>query len=141
MGAESSVSSTLSLERAIKKKKVQSDSPDSRASDEPLVTMSSTQQVVYRNGQPTAAPILIYEDTHREVVPQCIASLMSIFHLYPCGGSALSESVFKGKRVYCCLCPVAIATTCGMTLWAFSNNHLFGTAYKDILIAMDKVRL
>ena len=26
------------------------------------------------------------------------------------------------------------------TLWAFSNNHLFGTAYKDILIAMDKVR-
>ena len=44
------------------------------------------------------------------------------------------------------LCPnpihvVAIATTCGMALWAFSNNHLFGTAYKDILIAMDKVRL
>ena len=39
------------------------------------------------------------------------------------------------------LCPVAIATTCGITLWAFFNNHLFGTAYKDILIAMDKVRL
>ena len=38
------------------------------------------------------------------------------------------------------LCPVAIATMCGMTLWAFSDNHLFGTAYKDILIAMDKVR-
>ena len=38
------------------------------------------------------------------------------------------------------LCPVAIATTCGMTLWAFSNNHLFGTAYKDILIAMDRIR-
>ena len=70
-GVGSSVSSTPSLERAIKKKKVQSDSPDSRASDEPLVTMSSTQQVVYRNGQPTAAPILIYEDTHREVVQQC----------------------------------------------------------------------
>ena len=39
------------------------------------------------------------------------------------------------------LCPVATATTCGITLWAFSNNHLFGTANKDILIAMDKVRL
>ena len=39
------------------------------------------------------------------------------------------------------LCPVAIATTCGITLWAFSNNHLFGTACKDILIAMDKLRL
>ena len=39
------------------------------------------------------------------------------------------------------LCPVATATTCGITLWAFSNYHLFGTAYKDILIAMDKVRL
>ena len=41
-GVGSSVSSTLSLERAIKKKKVQSDSD----SDEPLVAMSSTQQVV-----------------------------------------------------------------------------------------------
>ena len=38
------------------------------------------------------------------------------------------------------LCPVATATMCGITLWAFSNNHLFGTAYKDILIAMDKIR-
>ena len=27
-----------------------------------------------------------------------------------------------------------------MTLCAFSNNHLFGTAYKDILIAMDRIR-
>ena len=36
------------------------------------------------------------------------------------------------------LCPVAIATTCEITIWAFSNNHLFGTAYKDILVAMDK---
>ena len=38
------------------------------------------------------------------------------------------------------LCPVAIATTCGMTLWAFSNNHLFRTAYKDILIVMARMR-
>ena len=37
--------------------------------------------------------------------------------------------------------PVARATTCRIILWAFTNNHLFGTAYKDILIAMDKVRL
>ena len=29
----------------------------------------------------------------------------------------------------------------GITLWAFTNNLIFGTAYKDILIAMDKVRL
>ena len=36
---------------------------------------------------------------------------------------------------------MATATTCGITLWAFSNNHLFGTAYKDILIAMDRIRL
>ena len=79
----SSVSSTPSLERAIKKKKVQSDSPDSRDSYEPLVTMSSTQQVVYRKGQPTATPILIYGDSRREVVQQCIANLMSTFHVYP----------------------------------------------------------
>ena len=69
------VSSTPSLERAIKKKKIQSDSN----SDE----SSSTQQVVYRKGQPTATPILIYEDSRREVVQQCTANLMSTFHLYP----------------------------------------------------------
>ena len=56
-------------------KKVESDSD----SDEPR----STQQVVYRNGQPTATSILIYEDSRREVVQQCIANLMSTFHLYP----------------------------------------------------------
>ena len=74
-GVGSSVSSTPSYERAIKRKKVQSDSD----SDEPC----STQQVVCRKGQPTATPILIYEDSRREVVQQCIANLMSIFHLYP----------------------------------------------------------
>ena len=74
-GVETFVSSTPSLKRAIKKKKVQSDSD----SDE----RSSTQQVVYRKGQPTATLILIYEDSRREVVQQCIANLMSTFHLYP----------------------------------------------------------
>ena len=59
-GVGSSVSSTPSLERAIKKKKIQSES----VSDDP----SLTQQVVYRKGQPTATPILIYEDSRREVV-------------------------------------------------------------------------
>ena len=72
---ESSVSSTPLLERTIKKKRVQSKSD----SDDP----SSTQQVVYQKGQPTATPILIYEDSRREVVQQCIANLMSTFHLYP----------------------------------------------------------
>ena len=65
-GVGSSVSSTPSLERATKKKKIQSEFD----SDEP----SSTQQVVYRKGQPTATPILIYEDSRREVVQQCIAN-------------------------------------------------------------------
>ena len=82
-GVGSSVSSTPSLERAVKKKKVRSDSPDSRNSDEPVVIMSSTQQFVYRKGQPTATPILICEDTRREVVQQCIVNLMSTFHVYP----------------------------------------------------------
>ena len=45
--------------------------------------LSSTQQVLYRKGQPTATPILLYEDSRREVVQQCIANLMSTFHLYP----------------------------------------------------------
>ena len=74
-GVGSSVSSTRSLERATKKKKIQSESD----SDEPR----STQQVVYRKGQPTATPILIYEDSRREVVQQCIDNLISTFHLHP----------------------------------------------------------
>ena len=37
--------------------------------------------------------------------------------------------------------PVATATSCGITLWAYTINHIFRTAYKDILIAIDKVRL
>ena len=36
---------------------------------------------MYRKGQPTAT--LIYEDSRREVVQQCIANLMSTFHVYP----------------------------------------------------------
>ena len=62
-GVGSSVSSTPSLERAINKKKVQSESD----SDD----LSSTQQIVYRKGQPTATTILICEDFRREVVQQC----------------------------------------------------------------------
>ena len=89
-GVGSSVSSTPSLESAIKKKKVQSESD----SDDP----SSTQQVVYRKGQPTATPILIYEDSRREVVQQCIANLMSTFHLYP--HSEISPVLLpKGLRI------------------------------------------
>ena len=38
---------------------------------------------MYRKGQPIATPILIYEDTRREVVQQCIANLLSTFHEYP----------------------------------------------------------
>ena len=39
------------------------------------------------------------------------------------------------------LFPLATATSCGTILWAFTINHIFGTAYKDILIAMDEVSL
>ena len=88
----SSVSSTPSLERAIKKKKVRSESD----SEEP----SSTQQVVYRKGQPTATPILIYEDSRREVVKQCIANLMSTFHLYP-HSEVIANSLPNGLRICC----------------------------------------
>ena len=38
---------------------------------------------MYRKGQPTATAILIYEDSRREVVQQCIANLMSTLYLYP----------------------------------------------------------
>ena len=52
--AGSIVSSTPSLERSIMKKKVQSDSPDSRDSHLQYETTNSNQQVVCRKGQPTA---------------------------------------------------------------------------------------
>ena len=73
-------SSTLSLEKSVKKKKLHSESPDSRTSDDLYQTSNLSQKVVYHKGQPTATPILIYEDTRREVVQQCIANLMSTFH-------------------------------------------------------------
>ena len=57
-GIGSSVSSTPSLERTIKKKKIHSESD----SDD----TNSTKQVVYRTGQPTTTPILLYEDSRRE---------------------------------------------------------------------------
>ena len=72
-GVGSFVSSTPSLERAIKKKKIYSESYSE--------DLSSTQQVVHRKGQPTATPILLYEDSRREVVQQCIANLMSTFQI------------------------------------------------------------
>ena len=40
----------------------------------------SSHQVVYHKGHPTSNAILLYYDTKREVVQQCIANLMSQFH-------------------------------------------------------------
>ena len=40
----------------------------------------SSHQVVYQKGHPTSNAILLYHDTKREVVQQCIANLMSQFH-------------------------------------------------------------
>ena len=39
-----------------------------------------SHQVVYHKGHPTSNAILLYQDTKREVVQQCIANLMSPFH-------------------------------------------------------------
>ena len=78
------------LERSLKKK---SDSPDSRFSEDQYVITNSSQQVVYREGQPTATPILIYEDTRREVVQQCIANLMSTFHNHYPHSEVIADSL------------------------------------------------
>ena len=40
----------------------------------------SSHQVVYHKGHPTSNAILLYHETKREVVQQCIANLMSQFH-------------------------------------------------------------
>ena len=94
-GVGSSVSCNLSVERAIKKKKVQSDSD----SDDPR----STPQVVYRKGQSTATPILICEDSRREVVQQCIANLLSTFHLYPHSEVIASSFTERFEDMLLCL--------------------------------------
>ena len=44
--------------------------------------VSVNQQPVYHRGQPTAIPIVLYHDTKREVVQQCIANLTSQFHAH-----------------------------------------------------------
>ena len=57
--AGSVVSFTPSHERSIKRKKVQLNSPESRTSEGQYESTNSSQQVVYRKGQPTATPILL----------------------------------------------------------------------------------
>ena len=40
----------------------------------------SSHQVVYHKGHPTSNAIILYHDTKREFVQQCMANLMSQFH-------------------------------------------------------------
>ena len=73
-------SSTLSREKSIKKINPHKNSPDSRSSNDQHQTSNSSQKVVHHKGQPTATPVLIYEETRREMVQQYTANLMSVSH-------------------------------------------------------------
>ena len=55
-------------------------SADHSMSFKDITQPRSSHQVVYHKGHPTSSAILLYHDTKREVVQQCIANLMSQFH-------------------------------------------------------------
>ena len=55
-------------------------SADHSMSLKDITQSRSSHQVVYHKGHPTSNAILLYHDTKREVVQQCIANLISQFH-------------------------------------------------------------
>ena len=55
-------------------------SADHSMSLKDITQLISSHQVVYQKGHPTSDTILLYHDTKREVIQQCIANLMSQFH-------------------------------------------------------------
>ena len=59
----------------------------------------SSHQEVYYKGYPTSNAILLYHDTKREVVQQCIANLMSQFHDHYEHVEVIADS-YKGIFLY-----------------------------------------
>ena len=57
----------------------------------------SSHQVVYHKGHPTSNAILLYHNTKREVVQQCIANHMSQFHEHSEHVEVIADS-YKGSQ-------------------------------------------
>ncbi len=86
----------------------------------------SSHQVVYHKGHPTSNAILLYHDTKREVVQQCIANLMSQFHDHYEHVEVIADSykgIFEDKLI--ALYPHDASKRLWCENWASWTRHTF----------------
>ena len=106
----------------------------------------SSHQVVYHKGHPTSNAILLYNDTKREVVQQCIANLMSQFHDHCRHVEVIADSykgIFEDKHI--ALHPHDASKCYWCENWASWPRHTFiehlKLIYPQILNVADKTFL
>ena len=86
----------------------------------------SSHQVVYHKGHPTSNAILLYHNTKREVVQQCIANLMSQFHDHNEHVEVIADSykgIFEDKLI--ALYPHDASKHYWCENWASLPRHTF----------------
>ena len=95
---------------------------DHSMSSKDLTQPRSSHQVVYHKGHPTSNAILLYHDTKREVVQQCIANLMSQFHDHYEHVEVIADSykgIFEDKLI------ALYPHDASKRLWASWPRHTF----------------
>ena len=88
----------------------------------------SSHQVVYHKGHPTSNAILLYHNTKREVVQQCIANLMSQFHDHNEHVEVIADSykgIFEDKLIS--LYPHDVSKRLWCKNWASWPRHTFNS--------------
>ena len=86
----------------------------------------SSHQVVYDKGHPTSNAILLYHETKREMVQQCIANLMSQFHDHYEHVEVIADSyigIFEDKLM--ALYPLDASKRLLCENWASWPRHTF----------------
>ena len=106
----------------------------------------SSHQVVYHKGHPTSNAILLFHDTKREVVQQCIANLMSLFHDHYEHVEVIADSykgIFQDKLI--ALYPHDASKRLWCENWASWPRHTFiehlKLIYPQITYVADKAFL
>ena len=102
--------------------------------------------MIYHKGHPTSNAILLYHDTKREVVQQCIANLMSQFHDHYEHVEVIADShkgIFEDKLI--ALYPHDASERLWCENWASWPRHTFiehlKLIYPQILNVADKTFL
>ena len=79
----------------------------------------ASHQVVYHKGHPTSNALLLYHDTKREVVQQCIANLLSQFHDHYEHVEVIADSykgIFEDKQNSLPFIPTTLLNVCGVRI-------------------------